>query len=117
MSDTLYKMLVRRYKTPHISGKVFPMDIHDVRYAFDMTLKKSRLKNIQVHDCRKNFSTRLDAHGIPLHIIDALKGTLPTNITAIHYIFREVDSLRKYVLLLDKYYEENDVDIDEVMVG
>jgi integrase len=117
MSDTLYKILVRRYKTPHISGKVFPMTLSEVRYAFDMTLKKSGMEDIQLRDCRRTFSTRLDAHGVPLHIIKALMGHSTNDVTEVHYIQRVADSLRKYVLLLDKYYEENDVDIDEVMVG
>jgi len=38
--ETLYRILLKRPRIMHISGKVFPMDIHDVRYAFDETVKR-----------------------------------------------------------------------------
>ena len=41
ISETLYRMLLKRSRVMHISGKVFPMDRHDVRYAFDETVKKA----------------------------------------------------------------------------
>jgi hypothetical protein len=39
-------------------------------------------------------------------------GHSTNDITELHYIFREIESLRQYVLLLDKYYEEK---LDEIM--
>jgi integrase len=112
MSETLYKMLLRRYKVMHISGKVFPMDMHQVRYAFVQSAKAAGVKNVRVHDLRKTFSTRLDESGVPLHIIKALLGHSTNDVTELHYIHRAVESLRPYILLLDKYYKEK---LEEVM--
>jgi len=97
------------------SNHCWQVHIHDVRYAFDMTVKKAGLKNIHPHDLRKTFSTRLDECRVPLHINKALMGHSTNDVTEKHYIHRVVESLRPYVRLLDGYYEKYGVNLDEVL--
>lgn len=115
MSETLYKMLIRRAKVKHISGKVFPMDIQDVRYAFEKTAEKAGIQNIRVHDFRRTFSTRLDEFGVPLNIIKALLGHSISDITELHYINRLIETLRPHVLLLDEYYNKYEISEEDKM--
>ncbi|HET6514977.1 MAG TPA: site-specific integrase [Thermodesulfovibrionales bacterium] len=116
MTEILYKILLRRSKIVHISGKVFPMDIHDVRYAFDETVKRAGIKNTRLHDLRRTFSTRLDECQVPLHIIKVLMGhSMNNDVTETHYINRVAESLRPYILLLDKYYEKHGISLDDVL--
>lgn len=114
MSNTLFNVLSRRAKIRSISGKVFPVNKHAVRYAFDMTVKESKVEDVHIHDCRRTFTTRLDESGVPLHTIKTLLGHSTNDVTRLHYIHRTVDSLRPYILLLDKYYEEQDFNTDEL---
>lgn len=113
MSDKLYRMLLRRAKVRHISGRVFPVNASEVRYAFDKAVRKAGIKDFRFHDLRHTFATRLVQAGVDLYTVQRLLGHKDIRTTQ-RYAHHYPESLRPSVRALDDCYNFATVGVSAV---
>ncbi len=101
MSDTLFQMLVNRYRTVGSTGRVFPISASSARHAFDEAVERAGIKNFHFHDLRHTFATRLVQAGVNLYTVKELMGHESIKTTE-RYAHHYPESLRPSVMVLDE---------------
>lgn len=116
MSDRLHRMLLEMSKTPHISGRLFPVTVSALKDAFDRAVINAGLEDFHFHDLRHTFGTRLAQMGVPLTVIKELMGHRTIKTTE-RYIHHYPADLRPSMKSLDEYYSHNLVTDEKVAVA
>ncbi|MEJ2183793.1 MAG: site-specific integrase [Nitrospirota bacterium] len=104
MSDSLYRMLVRRSTVQHISGRVFAMTGHGLRHVFLKCVKKAGIEDFRFHDLRHTFATRLVQNGVDIYRVKELMGHMSVKTTE-RYAHHYPESLRSSVKVLDSCHD------------
>jgi integrase len=111
MSQTLYRMLLRRSKVNNISGRLFPYEMTAVKDAFERAVRKSKIEDLHFHDLRHTFATRLVQSGVDLYTISRLMGHRSLKMTE-RYAHHCPASLTPSIKALDDYYNSTTAGIE-----
>ncbi|MHB8110007.1 MAG: tyrosine-type recombinase/integrase [Syntrophorhabdaceae bacterium] len=82
----------------HPTGRT--VNIHELRWAFELTLTQADIKDLRFHDLRHTFATRLAQQGIDLFTIQKLLGHKSFGTTQ-RYAHHCAESLRRGINALD----------------
>jgi integrase len=110
MSETLFRILSRRSKIRHISGRVFPVEALTLKDAFERAVKKAGIRDLHFHDLRHTFATRLVQAGVDLLAVKSLLGHRSLKMTE-RYAHHYPESLRPSVKVLDACYNSATVEL------
>ena len=81
-----------------------PVNIHELRWAFEVALSEAGVSNFRFHDLRHSFATRLAQNGVDLFTIQKLLGHKSYAMTE-RYAHHYTESLRRGIDVLDNYTE------------
>ena len=81
-----------------------PVNIHELRWAFEVALSEAGISNFRFHDLRHSFATRLAQNGVDLFTIQKLLGH-KSYATTERYAHHYTESLRRGINVLDVYAE------------
>ena len=113
MTDTLYQMLQRLSRVPHISGLIFPYKMTAVKDAFERAVRKSGIKDFRFHDLRHTFSTRLVQEGVDLYRVSKMLGHRTLKMTE-RYAHHSPESLSFCIKALENVYKNITVEDERV---
>ena len=80
------------------------LNIHELRWAFEIALGEAGISNFRFHDLRHSFATRLAQNGVDLFTIQKLLGH-KSYATTERYAHHYTESLRRGINVLDVYAE------------
>ncbi|HVN94953.1 MAG TPA: tyrosine-type recombinase/integrase [Syntrophorhabdaceae bacterium] len=78
------------------------VNIHELRWAFEVALRDAGIDNFRFHDLRHTFATRLAQNGVDLFTIQKLLGH-KSYATTERYAHHHTESLRRGINVLDVY--------------
>jgi integrase len=81
-----------------------PVNIHELRWAFEVALNKAGVEDFRFHDLRHTFATRLAQDGVDLFTIQKLLGHKSYAMTE-RYAHHYTESLRRGINVLDNHTE------------
>ena len=93
-------------KVRPISGTVFPVDIRQLRSAFERAVKRAAIENFHFHDLRHTFATRLVQYGVDLYRVQKILGHKGPEMTQ-RYAHHVRESIKPAIEALDAFYREN----------
>ena len=112
INQTLEKMLREKSKVKNISGYIFvtangeKIGFRNLLRSLSCVVKKARIENFTFHDLRHTFATRLVQGGVDIYSVAKLLGHKTLSV-AQRYAHHSAESLRPYVMLMDKFYKSD----------